>query len=463
MIFNRLGASDLTNLALEAPDTLMHQAAVGVLDAAPLIDAEGHVLIERVRARLEPKVQRMPELRRVLRTTRFLQGRPLWIDDPDFRIENHVTAASLPAPGGRQEMVRFVARAMAVPMDRSRPLWQLFLLEGYAPDRVGIVLKTHHALADGPAMINIVAQLFDLEPVVAEAPAAPWLAEPPPSSSALMKDNFRRMAAGVVHGAAALRHPVRLGRLGALTLRGGLETVRQGRGASRTSLNRPIGVARRLALCRFRLSEVKLAAHQWDVTVNDVFLGLVAGGLREVLLARHERVDGIRLHASIAVSMHAAGDETTIGNRIGTMIVPLSLDSDPEARLRKIAAGTMAAKSTQRAVVSPAFMAVLARSGLTRHYIRRQHMVSVLTTNLPGPQFPFYLAGARVLEVYPVPPIAGNVTLSVAALSYDGQFAVSMIADHAAWPDLDVLVHGIESAWHDLAGARANVPLAAGL
>ncbi|HYL08254.1 MAG TPA: wax ester/triacylglycerol synthase domain-containing protein, partial [Candidatus Udaeobacter sp.] len=164
MAGNRLSIDDVSNLALEAPDTLMHQAAVAVLDADLLLDPEGHVRIDLVRRFLESKLSGAPELRRVLRPTRQFQGRPLWVDDPGFRIENHVHAGSLPDPGGEAALLKFVEHTTAEQMDRALPLWQLWLLDGYAPGRVALVIKVHHALVDGPGMLNLVGQLFDQEP-----------------------------------------------------------------------------------------------------------------------------------------------------------------------------------------------------------------------------------------------------------------------------------------------------------
>jgi WS/DGAT/MGAT family acyltransferase len=441
----------------------MHQAAVGVLDGRPLLDAADHVQIPQIRALLEPKVLRTPELVQVLHPTGLFQGRPLWVDDARFRIEHHVGVVSLPAPGGEREALKFVERTLAEQMDRSRPLWQLWFLEGYAPDRVGIVLKTHHALVDGPAMVNLVGRLFDVEPSRRSEAPVRWNPSAPPSRRALVADNFKVATGDIGHAAGRLRHPLRLARAGGATLLGGWETVRRGRGAPVTSLNQPIGVARQVAVYPLSLREVKRVAHGSHVKVNDVFLNLVAGGLGAVLLSRGEPVGGVTLHASIAVSMHRAADPTMVGNHVGTMIVPLPVgEENPAARLAAIAAGTSMAKARQRPVVTSAFMSLLTRSGLTRRYIRRQQMINVLTTNLHGPQVDLYVGGARLLEVFAAPPIAGNVTVSFAALSYGQQFNISVVTDTASWPDLDVLMAGVDACWHE-SSRPSMVPFAAGL
>jgi len=170
----RLSLLDLTNLAVEAADTPMHQGGLGVRDGAHLLDSNGRVRIDEVRAHLQSRLDRVPELRRTLWKTGPLEGAPVWVDDPGFRIEDHVLVANLPEPGGERRAIEFAKEAMAGLMDRSRPLWQLWLLEGYGPSEVGVFLKLHHVLADGAAILKIITLLFDLEPGVVEAPAKSW-------------------------------------------------------------------------------------------------------------------------------------------------------------------------------------------------------------------------------------------------------------------------------------------------
>lgn len=461
MIPNRLSGADVWNLQLEAPDNLMHQAAFGVLDAADLLAPDGRVQIALVRKRLAPKIARIPELRHVLRPTRLFEGRPFWVDDPNFRIDNHVLVAPL-RQGGESEALRFLERLMAVQMDRSRPLWELWFLEGYGPDRIGIVAKTHHALVDGVAMINLMAQLFDLEPQPDQLPVPESTPQPPPAALSLVADNMRSRVHGMAQAIIGVRHPLHAAGAASASFASAWETLRQGRRAPRTSLNRPIQAARRFAIVRLELGDVKAVAHAANVKVNDVFLAIVAGALRKVVKARGEDVSV--LHASMAVSMHPRGDGAVEGNRAGVMIVSLPVgEADVQSRLAVVATATVRAKSLQRARFAPVFMSMLAHSGLTRAYIRRQRMINLLTTNLPGPQFPLYVAGARLLQVYAVPPIAGNVTLSVAAISYDGQFDISLVADKAAWPDFELLTDATRASWSELAASTLQVPVVAGL
>jgi diacylglycerol O-acyltransferase / wax synthase len=447
----RLSLPDIVNLALETPRSLMHQAALGVLDGPQCLDDEGHVRLGDIRADLESKLGHIPGLRHVLQETGPLGGRPVWIDDPSFRIENHVRLARLPDPGGEAQLLAFAEQRIATMLDRSRPLWEIWLLEGYGESRVGIFFKVHHALADGPAMVNMVGQLFDLTPTVHRAPAAPWFPAPPPSRTELVKENLARKATWSARAAGQLLHPVLLGRSMAKVYGGVAAAVRQGSGAPRTSINAPTGIARRIGATRLPLDEVKDVAHAQSVKLNDVFLYVVVRGLRDVLLQRGEPVDGVELRASIAVSLRRRGDTTTSGNLVGNMLVHLPMDCpDPVEGLAITAAASARAKSTQRAAGAPGVMVALSSTGLTRRYLRHQHMVNLVATNLPGPPVPLYFVGARLRDVIAIAPLAGNVTASFAALSYDEILSVSVQVDERAWPDLDVLTEGIRTGWLDL-------------
>ena len=455
----RLSPADLTNLASEAADSPMHQAVLATLDASDLLDPQGHVRIEAIRAHVESRLARVPELRRKLRRTHLFEGRALWVDDPGFRIQDHVLVATLPPPGGDIAALAFAERQMATLMDRSRPLWEIWLLEGYARDRVALMIKLHHAIADGPAMINMLAQIFDLEPLPAEQSVGAWLPAAPPTAAALVRDNLARKAASLRGAMSATAHPVRALRSATTNLRATIDELSEGRGAPRTSLNRPIGSSRRLAAMHIALADLKDVAHAEGVKLNDVFLSVVTAALRRVLIVRGEWRSGMSLHLTMAVSRRVAGDTTTSGNLAGVMVVPVPLDADhPRGLLGAVAASTARAKVKQLAVVSSGLMVFLARTGITRAYTRRQHLINVLTTNLPGPPLPLYLAGARVRDPIAIPPIAGNVTASFAALSYDGGLTLSVVADDDSWPDFDKLMDAVRSSWLELQEAVVSAP-----
>lgn len=207
---------------------------------------------------------------------------------------------------------------------------------------------------------------------------------------------------------------------------------------------------------RMGLAETKAVARAGGAKVNDLILDLIAGGLRAVLLSRGEPVEEVNIRASMAVALGPIDRAAPVGNHSGTMIVPLPVyEPDPKARMALIVAGTVQAKRRQRGAVSQLFMVVLALSGLTRFFIRRQHLVNVLVTNLAGPAVPLYVAGARLLDAFAITPVAGNVTASFAALSYDGNLDLTVCVDARCWPDLDVLVRGMKAAWSELSTLSA--------
>jgi diacylglycerol O-acyltransferase / wax synthase len=452
----RLSLADLTNLAVEAEDTPMHEGALGVLDAEQLLDRDGHVRIDRLRVHLAGRLNRVPELRRRLWRTEPFEGRPLWIDDPGFRIEDHVLVARLPAPGGESRAFEFAEARMLALMDRSHPLWQLWFLEGYGPGKVGVFLKLHHALADGMAVLNIIGILFDTEAGVVEAAPAPWSPAPAPGHRALVRDNVARKGEMLARAGRRFVHPIVFLEACAASCRGLWVALNEGIGAPRTSLNRPIGPGRKIAVLRLSLKEVKDLAHMRGVKVNDVGLDLVAGGLRRVLVSRGERTEGMSIRASMAVLLPSAEKSAVVGNHAGTLVVPLPVgDDDSVQRLAAIALSTARAKTRQRGAVPQLLMVLLAITGLTRLLIRRQHLVNVLVTNLAGPQFPLYIAGARLLDAFAITPVAGNVTASFAVLSYDGNLDLSVHVDADAWPDLDVLMRGMSLEWGELTRAAA--------
>jgi WS/DGAT/MGAT family acyltransferase len=412
------------------------------LDAGPMLDAEGRIAIDRLRRHVEARLGRTPVLRQVVYRPGFLRGRTLLVDDPSFRIEEHVMSATLPAPGGEPAALAFAEREMARLLDRSRPLWAIWLLDGYGERRLGLLIKLHHAIADGPAMINLLAQILDLEPMPPETASERWTPAPAPSQTELIRDNLRQKLRALATPAAALRPSA---------LRAIAEELRQASGAPPTSFNRPVGVERRITALHLPLDEARGLAHRLGVRLNDVFVYVVTRSLREVLLRRGEDTAGMALHISVAVSQQATRATSASGNHAGTVVVAVPIDlAGAREQLDAVAAATAQAKARQLAVISMNFGAALAQTGVARAYTRRQHMINVLTTNLPGPPVPLYLAGARVSSPVALPPIAGNVTVSFAALSYESELALSVVADAAAWPDFSDLAAALPASYREL-------------
>ena len=452
----RLSAADLTNLALEAPDTPMHQAVLATIEAEPLRRPDGHVDIERIRAQVESRLDRVPELRRVILRPGLFRGRPLLVDDSGFRIEEHVLTATLPAPGGEAAALAFAERELGSVMDRSRPLWAIWLLEGYSPDRFGVLIKLHHAIADGPSMVNILAQVFDLEPRESPAPVRRWIAARAPSAMELVLDNIAMRMSALLRAARVVAHPLRAARSAAGSLPAMLSEYRRRSNAPRTSLNHPVRPGRRVAALHVSLAEGKRIARYNGVKLNDLFMFVVARSLSQVLVQRAEPIDGVSLHASVAVSRPILRETSRSGNHIGSIVVALPLSAaDTEGHVAAIAESMARAKAEQQPEVSLDAMVLLAETGIARAFIRRQHMLNVMTTNLFGPPVPIYLAGARVASPVAMAPIAGNVTVSFAALSYESELTFSVVADETSWPDFGTLDRAMAESWREIRTAAA--------
>jgi diacylglycerol O-acyltransferase / wax synthase len=443
-VLPRLSPDDLLNLAVEAPDTPMHVGAVVVLDGHSLLRADGRLRLAWIRAEIERRVAGVPELRRVLYRPGPLAGRPLWTDDPAFRVERHVTGVELPPPGDEEALLRLAEELLLPMLDRARPLWRMWFVTGLPDGRVALVVALHHAVADGLAAVRLVSTLL-AEP--AHDPVPPV---PPPGWPELLRDNVRQRLAAL----ARLVRP-RDPRPFAKQLWAGWRGFRHIRNAPRTSLNASVGPRRRLAVLRLDLAEVKMVAHRYGGKANDVLLDLAAGGARALLRSRGEPVDGRYLHATVAASLRPPGRPAVdAGNRTGVYAVRLPIGApDPTARLGLVRAETARAKHSQLATAGNAFMVWLARSGLARYVARRQHMVNLFESNLAGPPERIEMLGAPVLDLVPVGVLAGNVALSFVALSYAGRLTVTVCADADRYPDLPVLLAAMERDWHRLLAA----------
>jgi WS/DGAT/MGAT family acyltransferase len=445
----RLSLSDRSSLRIERPETPAHVAGLCLVEAGPLLRADGELDLAAIRRRLERRLCRAPELRRIIRRTPPLCGPPVWVDDPDFSIERHVSVARVEPPGDEAALLRAAELVLRRRLDRSRPLWELWFLTDLAGDRLGALFKVHHALTDGLAAVALLASLLDLEPGAPDPPPAPWTPEPPPRPPALLADAVRHRAGTL---ASALRHPVGLARELASVAGDVAETLRAGRGAPRTSLHALPGPARLLRALDLDLEGARSVAHAHGATVNDVLLAVVAGGLRELLLARGEPVAGREVNVSVPAALRGAGAARELGNSVGVIIVALPVgEADAGRRLDRVAAATRAAKAAQHPAYVQDMMAWLAALGLSQPFARRQRLIHSFVTNVPGPREPLYLLGARIERILPLVGLAGNVTVLFAALSYRGRLDVAVVADAVACADVDIVLAGMDRAWRALA------------
>ena len=373
-------------------------------------------------------------------------GSRLWVDDPRFDIRRHIRARSVGPPGDEAALIRTVEELNEPPLARSRPLWELWVLTGLADGHAAMLIRLHHVVADGIAALALLGSWFDFAPD-APTPVSPdWHAAPIPAHRDLFADNLRRRSAGIARGISAFLHPVRSWGQATNAVGTPPNSVSEGL-APRSSLNGPVGPHRRLLLARADLDPVKTVAHAHGAKVNDVVLAAVSGGARELLRSRHELGPGLVLRAMVPVSERSAEDAPTGGNLVSMMTVPLPVgEADPIKRLERIAKETAERKRRllRRWATFPTLLTAL---------MKRQRLVNLFTSNVTGPPVSMYFAGARVLDVFQIGPIQGNVRLSVGVISYAGRLNFDMVGDADSLPDLNVFG---ERTCIDPAGARCG-------
>jgi WS/DGAT/MGAT family acyltransferase len=444
----RLSAEDQVMLW---PDAIWPQemGALAVLDGGPLLDSSGRIGVEVVRQMVDGRLWQVPRFRQLLVEPRRGLGGPLWVDAPAFNLADHVRVASVPAPGDDAALLAQVELLRRQRLDRSRPLWEMWLLPGLSDRRVGLFVRMHHAIADGIAGVATVGAFLDPGPDAPTVPARSWAPAQMPTASELIVDNVRRRVKRLGHVVATLAHPLTLSRRTRAAWPVMSEPFRAER-IPATSLNRIVGPGRTLVLIRTRLDVMRQIGRAHGATVNDVFLTAIAGGLRGLLRSRGETVDGLTLRIAVPVTLRPTQNrDHARGNLVGQMLVPVPIGvPDPAQRLVQIAAETADRKLQRHPSAG-----VLLRSRIVRRLILKllqRRPVNVTSANVPGPAQPSYLAGARMLEVFPLVPLMSNVSLGVGAVSYAGQFNIAAIADRDAYPDLHSFAASVQDELEQL-------------
>jgi diacylglycerol O-acyltransferase len=441
----RLTAQDLSMLWPDDVGWPQDIGALVILEGRSLLGPDGRVRIDDVRHAIEARLHLIPRFRQRLYMPRLGLGWPLWVDAPDFDIADQVNVRPVPAPGDEAQLLRVLEQLRRRPWDRSRPLWQMWLLPGVSDGRVGLYIRVHHAIADGVAGVATLGAILDAHPRPPVTRVPPWKPAPLPSTRALLRDNLQRRRTELARVLSTLAHPVTTARRVRTAWPAVHETLAAER-APRTSINRPIGSGRRFVVVRSRLDLVRQVARTHDAKINDVLAAAVAGGLRDLLHSRGERVDHVVLRAYVPVSLHREQPGQARGNRDGMMAIPLPIGvPDPSSRLRLIAAET--AKRRRRA--RPAAGTLLRGGLIQRAFLRvmaHQRWANAYIANVPGPPVPLYFAGVQVVEVFPVVPLIGNITIGVGALSYADQFNITTVADRDECPDVEVFVQGIRDS-----------------
>jgi diacylglycerol O-acyltransferase / wax synthase len=461
---DRLTGLDSSFLHLERDAAHMHVAGCMVFDGeAPTYDE----LVDQISSRLHL----VPRYRQRLAFVPFNQGRPVWVDDPHFNIAFHVRHTALPSPGDEAQLKRLAGRVFSQALDRSRPLWEIWLVEGLSDDRFAMLSKTHHALVDGVSGVDIFTVLFDTspDPMPVAPPDHEWVPRPLPTGAQLLADALLErttVPAEIVRGVrATLRGPrhvaARFGRAAggvSAVARAGLQT------APPSPLNVRIGPHRRFTWVRGELQEFKAIKNALGGTVNDVVLAVVAGALGRYLRMHGEGTDELVLRAMVPISVRADVERGALGNRVAAMWAPLPIGvTDPVQRLLTISRDMDGIKESGQAVgaqvltelsgfAPPTIMAQAARLQA------RQRLFNLVVTNVPGPQFPLYMLGRELDAMFPMVPLAENQALGVAIMSYNGQLNFGLNADYDALPDLEALADELRASIEELAAAAGAAP-----
>ncbi len=436
-------------LAQEGASSHMHIGGVTVFEGPPPSFAE---LLDLLRSRLHL----VPRYRHKLATPPLGTGRPLWVDDPNFDLEYHLRQSALPAPGSEEQLLNLVGRVFSQQLDRTKPLWEMYAIEGLGGGRWAIITKTHHCLIDGIAGVDLATVLFDLEPVprAVEGGASPWEPRREPSGTELLLRGARGLVRTSLElserAVRAATHPERTIASGLEALEGVGEIAWQGLNpAPATPLNVEIGPHRRFVGVRNQLSDFKLVKTAFGTTINDVVLSVVAGALREWLWSRGVRSEGLELRALVPVSIRAQDERGGMGNRIAVVRGPLPVYiADPVARLRAVKEAMDGLKESKQALGAEAIVGVqefapptiLAQASRIQFSTR---LFNVIVTNVPGPQLPLYVCGREMQDAFPVAFLPERHALAVAIMSYNGAINFGLLGDLDALPDIDLIAQRI--------------------
>lgn len=459
-----LSPLDAGFLYSESGRTPMHMGSIGIFEGAPLRDEHGTLRTDALQAEIGSRLHLVPKLRRRVHFTSLGMAAPVWVDDPTFDIVNHVRKATLPSPGTEASLRDLCAGLMTRPLSRDRPLWEIWLIDGLEGGRVAMMEKLHHSMADGLAGVELVTALFDLDrhPARGESSPHPWNPTPPPCQRSVIAHDLGRRTVAPLHlaanGIGVLRHPVGVGRDVAHYAAALSSVVTWQSIAPSLSLNAPTGEGRQVAFVRQPLDDLHKLAGHFGVAINDLLLTAVAGGVRSLLSARGERIEERTVQVLVPVGADHHGDHQ-LGNRVSAMLVRLPIGSaDPVDRLRSVSRAEASCKHHHQALAAALLLQLLeplpqpALATVAR-LVHRQPFFNLVVTNVPGPGVPLCVLGARMLEAFPIVPIAGNLSVGVAALSYGGQLTIGLLADPGACADVDVFGDGIAGSFAELVTA----------
>ncbi len=456
--YERLSVQDNTFLLMENDTVYMHVAAVTIFEAGELATPEGGVDIEKYTRAIQGVLHLVPRYRQKLKWIPYA-NHPVWVDDRHFKIDYHIRHTSLPRPGNADQLKKLAARIMAQQLDRNRPLWENWVVEGLEGGRFAVINKTHHCMIDGSSGADLATVLFSLTPEHDPPDIHPYIPRAAPSSAELLRDQLMlrmQQPADIVRGirdfsaqtediAAELSKRAKaVGELLGYAVKA----------ASETPLNGSLGPHRCFDWLEMPLERAKALRRAFDCTLNDVVLATVTGAVRSYLLRRRVDPDDIDFRVSAPVSVRREEDRGELGNKVSSWIVQLPVDqADPRRRLEALHAATQRLKKSEQALgvqmmmkaaeIAPAQLLSLGAQAASGP-------INMIVTNVPGPQFPLYQVGAKLVEMFPMVPLLENTGLGVALFSYDGKLFWGFNADPDIVPDLTEFRKMIEAAFEEL-------------
>jgi diacylglycerol O-acyltransferase len=452
---DRLSGTDVSFLTNESASSHMHVGGIMIFEGPPPSYDD---LLEHVRSRLHL----VPRFRQKLAFPPAQTGRPFWVDDPTFNLEYHVRHSALPSPGSEDQLRKMAARVFSQQLDRTKPLWELWLVQGLTRKRFALLTKTHHALVDGVSGVDIATVLFDLEPVPEPSePDHEWVPSPEPSSATLAAKGIEGLAKAPLGLARRITSAVEHPEATAAQVSEALEGVGEiGWGfanpAPKVPLNVEIGSHRRFWWVRGDLGQYKKIKDTFGGTINDVVLAVVAGALRTWLRSRGIRTEGLELRAQVPVSIRAPDERGQLGNRLAVMRAPIPVYiEDPVRRLHTVSQAMQGLKQSKQALgaevitrmndfAPPTLLAQAARINFSTR------LFNLVVTNVPGPQVPLYVLGRELQDMFPVGFLPPNQSLFVAIMSYNGGINFGLLADYDSMDDIDLLGEGVERSLAEL-------------
>jgi diacylglycerol O-acyltransferase len=461
--YEPLSYLDASFLALETRSSHMHVAGVALFDAAPLKGEDGGIDIARIRAHVQSKLQYIPRYRQRLELVPY-DRRPVWVDDEHFALDYHLRHSSLPRPGTITQLKALAGRIVSTPLDRNKPLWELWVIEGIEDDRFAIIAKIHHCMIDGVSGVDLTTILLNVIPTAEVEEPPKWAPRPAPTPTQLAVAESARLTRRLIDRLSHLSDTLREGaNLADRTMdksAAALSSLRSGwlTAADRTPLNPDIGPNRRFDWTEIPLESIKAVKNKLGGSVNDVVLGITAGALRRFLIKERDYdVSDTEFRVMNPVSTRRADQSGALGNQVAMWLLDLPIhEPDPGARYELVKDRTRNLKRTNQALGAATLVEMSSGTPITllslanRVVGSKMRPFNMTVTNIPGPQFPMYLLESEMIANYPMVPLWAQHGLGIALFSYNGRLLWGIHADYDALPDSDRFLTAIHESFNEL-------------